>query len=175
MWRGLLRLAFGFVALARLGCGYYLGGCNVANSSTTRRCTRPPTASAFARASLQPTLPAAGELGRCAARVCLSRGRSTLAADIWPREIKVGGVGVVGRCGVAACGGSTRVGAFVVPACWRWLMRSSGGERNNTATQQGAAPDRLQLRSFLAPLPAAGELSRCAACARLGCNRNLRT
>jgi hypothetical protein len=28
------------------------------------------------------------------------------------------------------------------------------------ATQQGAAPDRLQLRSFLAPLPAAGELGR---------------
>ncbi len=28
------------------------------------------------------------------------------------------------------------------------------------ATQQGAAPDRLQLRSFLAALPAAGELGR---------------
>ncbi len=40
---------------------------------TTRRCTRPPTASAFARSSLQPTLPAAGELGRsvaCARRSC---------------------------------------------------------------------------------------------------------
>ena len=32
-----------------------------------------------------------------------------------------------------------------------------------TATQQGAAPDRLQLRSFLATLPAAGELGRCGA------------
>jgi len=30
------------------------------NRRPTRRCTRPPTASAFARASLQPTLPAAG-------------------------------------------------------------------------------------------------------------------
>ncbi len=28
------------------------------------------------------------------------------------------------------------------------------------ATQQGAAPDRLQLRSFLAALSAAGELGR---------------
>ncbi len=28
------------------------------------------------------------------------------------------------------------------------------------AGQQGAAPDRLQLRSFLAALPAAGELGR---------------
>ena len=34
---------------------------------------------------------------------------------------------------------------------------------NVTARQQGAAPDRLQLRSFLAALPAAGELGRCAA------------
>ena len=34
---------------------------------------------------------------------------------------------------------------------------------NQQATEQGAAPDRLQLRSFLAPLPAAGELDRCGA------------
>ncbi len=40
---------------------------------------------------------------------------------------------------------------------------ASGGERNNTATQQGAAPDRLQLRSFLTSLSAAGELGRSAA------------
>jgi hypothetical protein len=31
-----------------------------------------------------------------------------------------------------------------------------------TAAQQGAAPDRLQLRSFLAALAAAGELGRWA-------------
>ena len=31
-----------------------------------------------------------------------------------------------------------------------------------TSAQQGAAPDRLQLRSFLTSLPAAGELSRWA-------------
>ena len=35
--------------------------------------------------------------------------------------------------------------------------------RRQTAAQQGAAPDRLQLRSFLAALPAAGELGRCVA------------
>ncbi len=41
---------------------------------------------------------------------------------------------------------------------------SQRGNRNvPTARQQGAAPDRLQLRSFLAALPAAGELSRWAA------------
>ena len=34
---------------------------------------------------------------------------------------------------------------------------------NCVAAEQGAAPDRLQLRSFLAPLPAAGELGRCVA------------
>ncbi len=41
----------------------------------------------------------------------------------------------------------------------RWLKRVQ------QATQQGAAPDRLQLRSsfLLATLPAAGELGRCAA------------
>jgi len=49
----------------------------VNNSDRTRRCTRPPTASAFARASLQPSLPAAGELGRCA------------AAPTWIHGIKV--------------------------------------------------------------------------------------
>ncbi len=32
-----------------------------------------------------------------------------------------------------------------------------------TEAEQGAAPDRLQLRSFLTPLPAAGELGRYAA------------
>ena len=32
-----------------------------------------------------------------------------------------------------------------------------------TTVEQGAAPDRLQLRSFLTPLPAAGELGRSAA------------
>ncbi len=31
-----------------------------------------------------------------------------------------------------------------------------------TEAQQGAAPDRLQLRSFLTSLPVAGELGRCA-------------
>ena len=36
-------------------------------SSPTRRCTRPPTALRFARASLHFGLPAAGELSRCAA------------------------------------------------------------------------------------------------------------
>ena len=47
---------------------------------------------------------------------------------------------------------------------------ASGGQNAITAAQQGAAPDRLQLRSLrsflpsLSALPAAGELSRCAAC-----------
>ena len=40
---------------------------------------------------------------------------------------------------------------------------ASGGSNSSTAAQQGAAPDRLQLRSFLATLPAAGELGRWAA------------
>ncbi len=35
-------------------------------------------------------------------------------------------------------------------------------ETDQQAAEQGAAPDRLQLRSFLATLPAAGELGRCA-------------
>jgi hypothetical protein len=39
-----------------------------------------------------------------------------------------------------------------------------------TALQQCAAPDRLQLRSFLAPLPPAGELIRCAAARGLSGN-----
>ncbi len=36
-----------------------------------------------------------------------------------------------------------------------------------TTAEQGAAPDRLQLRSFLAALPAAGELGGSPACAQL--------
>ncbi len=36
-------------------------------------------------------------------------------------------------------------------------------DKRLTEAEQGAAPDRLQLRSFLAPLSAAGELSRWAA------------
>jgi len=39
--------------------------------------------------------------------------------------------------------------------------------------EQGAAPDRLQLRSFLAALPAAGELGRCAAARGLVVNPQL--
>jgi len=35
-------------------------------------------------------------------------------------------------------------------------------DKTSNVIQQGAAPDRLQLRSFLAPLPAAGELGRLA-------------
>ncbi len=41
--------------------------------------------------------------------------------------------------------------------------RGSGGSGVVTAAQQGAAPDRLQLRSFLSALPAAGKLGRCVA------------
>ena len=44
------------------------------------------------------------------------------------------------------------------------LGGAAGGDSNvPTAAQQGAAPDRLQLRSFLTSLPAAGELGRSAA------------
>jgi len=55
------------------------------NRSRTRRCTRPPTALRSARSSLYFGLPAAGELGRCAARdnfvACLKYfGRRKLAA-----------------------------------------------------------------------------------------------
>ncbi len=37
------------------------------------------------------------------------------------------------------------------------------GESEPTAAEQCAAPDRLQLRSFLTSLSAAGELGRCVA------------
>jgi hypothetical protein len=45
---------------------------------------------------------------------------------------------------------------------WRSVSVGAAGGGSNviTATQQGDAPDRLQLRSFLTSLPAAGELSR---------------
>ncbi len=46
----------------------------------------------------------------------------------------------------------------------KYFGGAAGGNSNaSTAAQQGAAPDRLQLRSFLAALPAAGELGRCVA------------
>ena len=38
---------------------------------------------------------------------------------------------------------------------------NSSSQTHARSAQQGAAPDRLQLRSFLAPLSAAGELGRC--------------
>jgi hypothetical protein len=38
----------------------------------------------------------------------------------------------------------------------------TAGESPQQAAEQGAAPDRLQLRSFLTTLPAAGELGRWA-------------
>ena len=44
---------------------------------------------------------------------------------------------------------------------WREAHRSQ--RRLITACEQGAAPDRLQLRSFLTSLSAAGELGRCVA------------
>ncbi len=49
----------------------------------------------------------------------------------------------------------------------KYFGGAAGGNSNAiTAAQQGAAPDRLQLRSFLTSLAAAGELGRSAACAR---------
>ncbi len=51
----------------------------------------------------------------------------------------------------------------------KYFVGAAGGGCNvTTAAQQGDAPDHLQLRSFLAPLPAAGELGRSIACLRLG-------
>ncbi len=57
---------------------------------------------------------------------------STLAADIWSCEVKVGVVGCVGGRGLVA------------------LARRLGFEAQNksTATQPGAAPDRPQCRRF---------------------------
>ena len=52
------------------------------------------------------------------------------------------------------------------PVATKKPKRSGGAAKrrfnsnSQTTAQQGAAPDRLQLRSFLATLPAAGELSR---------------
>jgi len=51
------------------------------NSSTTRRCTRPPTA--CARSSLR--LPAAGELSRCVARLPCCTKRFRLGLRLWRR------------------------------------------------------------------------------------------
>jgi len=57
---------------------------------------------------------------------------STLAADMWPREVKVGGVGSSAGRGLFA------------------LARRLGfeGATESTATQQGAAPDRPQCCRF---------------------------
>ena len=76
---------------------------------------------------------------------------STLAADMWSREVELGGVGSFGGRGFSAL--ARRLG-------FGWRNKS-------TATQQGAAPDRPQCRrfcSFVAQLKvgrnwrAAGEL-----------------
>ena len=57
---------------------------------------------------------------------------STLAADTWSREVKVGGVGFAGGRGLLAL-----------------AQRLGFGWRNeSTATQQGAAPDRPQCCRF---------------------------
>ena len=48
------------------------------------------------------------------------------------------------------------VSAFVV--CFIGLASKVRRGSHQQASEQGAAPDRLQLRSFLTPLPAAGEL-----------------
>jgi hypothetical protein len=41
-----------------------------------------------------------------------------------------------------------------------YVAIQTGGASVQTTAEQGAAPDRLQLRSFVAALPAAGELGR---------------
>ena len=77
----------------------------------------------------------------------MREGGSTLAADMSCREPIFGGVGFGGGRGLLAL-------------ARRLAFRA---QNKSTATQQGAAPDRLQLRSFLTSLPAAGELGRSAA------------
>ncbi len=72
--------------------------------------------------------------------------------------------GLVGRCGLAVGGGSLLSGLRYfglgrVPI----TLGARRGKMSQHAAQQGAAPDRLQLRSFLTSLPAAGELGRCVA------------
>ena len=59
--------------------------------------------------------------------------------------------------------GATKLLALVRPESSSFLAAVWQPKSDQQAAQQGAAPDRLQLRSFLAPLPAAGELSRCVA------------
>ena len=78
--------------------------------------------------------------------------RCARQAVLWPP--------ILGRVKSKLAASALRRGA--VSSLWRGVW-GFDAERNNTATQQGAAPDRLQLRSFLTPLPAAGELGRCAA------------
>ena len=116
---------------------------------------------------------------------------STPVADIWSRWMRVLASGLLWLmrfCSSAAfwvSGGAASVFScsfwFVGRAAFRLWRRfwfsvagrlrlvskyfggaAGGGSNVPTAPQQGAAPDRLQLRSFLTSLPAAGELSRCA-------------
>jgi hypothetical protein len=60
--------------------------------------------------------------------------------------------------------------ATVLQVLWlQWEELKRNGESNNgnsntrTASQQAIAADRLQLRSFLTPLPAAAEFGCCIA------------
>ncbi len=73
------------------------------------------------------------ENNRCVAAPGVMReAGSTLAADTWPREAKVGGVGSFGGRGFVAL--AQRLG-------FGWRNKS-------TATQPGAAPDRPQSPRF---------------------------
>jgi len=81
----------------------------------------------------------------------MREGRSTLAADMSRRELIFGGVG-------------SWAGRGLLALAWRL---AAGGGNESTATQQDAAPDRLQpcvplASSLHSGLPAAGELGRYA-------------
>ena len=155
IWR---RRLCGVARLGRSGAAFGVEELKQINSNTTKRCTRPPAVSAFsgspARLKVGRDWRAAGELGRCvAAAAWMREAGSTLAAGSWLLWARLRGVGCVGGRGLVAL--ARRLGF--------------GGATDSTAAQQGAAPDRLQLRSsfLLTSLPAAGELGRCVAASAL--------
>ena len=154
------------------------------NSSTTNHCTRPPTFRSFLTSLRQRV-----SLSLCCC-ACLSlREGSTPVADIGFRSMRVLASALLRlqRAGSGAAFWVSVRAAFLLFGGF-WLLRgaalslwcsfwvsaadmfllvskyfgraASGGANVPTAAQQGAASDRLQLRSsfLLSALPAAGEL-----------------
>ncbi len=133
--RGFRRV--GLLALARR-----LGSGHAKKSTATQSGAAPdrPQSPRFPAFRLDSQLVVAGGRRVSLALCCCACCDALKQAVLWPLEsgcvkLKFGGVGVFGGRGLVAL--ARRLGF--------------GCERNNTATQQGAAPDRLQLRLSLVP------------------------